>query len=211
MDVSDVKVTDEDCFLSRSMMIKAKNTIMKERTWINRVAQRDVTNVKRSGEWLNMESRNLVPGDLMKLTLGKSTHIKIRDVGGTFSSSFNGVVQCTIDYSGHVLPARTDRDVYVSKPWHTLHPDVTLSDSHSVELLLGPLSSFSKSGHDLVTDFCVVSKRTAHGCVADCAWTPSSIRVLCNRTNTVSDIAGRDIHFLFVIQYWKPVEGSVRS
>ena len=30
--------------------------------------QRDVTNVKRSGEWLNMESRNLVPGDLMKLT-----------------------------------------------------------------------------------------------------------------------------------------------
>ena len=29
--------------------------------------QRDVTNVKRS-EWLNMESRNLVPGDLMKLT-----------------------------------------------------------------------------------------------------------------------------------------------
>ena len=27
--------------------------------------QRDVTNVIRSGEWLNMESRNLVPGDLM--------------------------------------------------------------------------------------------------------------------------------------------------
>ena len=41
MDVSDVKVTDEDGFLFRSMMIKAKNTIMKERTWINRVAQRD--------------------------------------------------------------------------------------------------------------------------------------------------------------------------
>ena len=32
--------------------------------------QRDVTNVKRSGEWLNMESRNLVPGGLVKLTLG---------------------------------------------------------------------------------------------------------------------------------------------
>ena len=28
--------------------------------------QRDVTNVKRSGEWLNMESRNLVPGDFVK-------------------------------------------------------------------------------------------------------------------------------------------------
>ena len=39
--VSDVKVTDEDDFLSRSMMIKAKNIIMKERIWINRVAQRD--------------------------------------------------------------------------------------------------------------------------------------------------------------------------
>ena len=70
MDVNDVKVTDEDGFLSRSMMIKAKNTIMKERIWINRAAQRDVTLVKRSGEWLNMELRNLVPGDLMKLTLG---------------------------------------------------------------------------------------------------------------------------------------------
>ena len=39
MDVSDVKVTDEDGFLSRSMMIKSKNTIMKERIWINRVGQ----------------------------------------------------------------------------------------------------------------------------------------------------------------------------
>ena len=43
---------------------------MMEPIWINRVAQRGVANVKRSGEWLNMESKNLVPGDLMKLTLG---------------------------------------------------------------------------------------------------------------------------------------------
>ena len=64
MNVSDVNVTDEDDFLSRSTMIKAKNIIMKERTWIDRVAQRDVTNVKRSGQWLNIESRNLVPGGL---------------------------------------------------------------------------------------------------------------------------------------------------
>ena len=70
MTVSDVHVTDENGFVSCTMMIEAKNIIMKERTWINRVAQRDVTNVKRSGEWLNMESRNLVPGDLVKLTLG---------------------------------------------------------------------------------------------------------------------------------------------
>ena len=52
------------------MMIRTKNIIMKERTRINRVAQRDVTNVNRGGEWFNMESRNLVPGDLVKLTLG---------------------------------------------------------------------------------------------------------------------------------------------
>ena len=44
---------------------------------------------------------------------GKNTHIEIRDVVGTFFVSFNGVVQCTIDCSGHVLPTRTDRDVYV--------------------------------------------------------------------------------------------------
>ena len=40
MDASDVTVTDENGFLSRSMVIKAKNITMKERTWINRVAQR---------------------------------------------------------------------------------------------------------------------------------------------------------------------------
>ena len=37
MNVSDVKMTDEDSFLSNSMMIKAKNIIMKERIWINGV------------------------------------------------------------------------------------------------------------------------------------------------------------------------------
>ena len=41
MGVNDVKVTDEDGFLSCSMTIKAKNIIMRERIWINRVAQRD--------------------------------------------------------------------------------------------------------------------------------------------------------------------------
>ena len=38
MDVGDVKVTDEDGLLSCSMMIKAMNTIMKERLLTNRVA-----------------------------------------------------------------------------------------------------------------------------------------------------------------------------
>ena len=40
MNVSDAKVIDDDGFLSSSMTIKANNKIMKERTWINRVAQR---------------------------------------------------------------------------------------------------------------------------------------------------------------------------
>ena len=40
MNVSDVKVIDDDGFLSSGMTIKANNKIMKERTWINRVAQR---------------------------------------------------------------------------------------------------------------------------------------------------------------------------
>ena len=43
--------------MSNRIMINAKNTIMKERTWISRVVQRDA---KRSGEWFNMESKNLV-------------------------------------------------------------------------------------------------------------------------------------------------------
>ena len=38
MDVSDVKVTDEDGFLSCSMMINAMNTSMKERLLTDRVA-----------------------------------------------------------------------------------------------------------------------------------------------------------------------------
>ena len=37
MNVSDVKMTDEDSFLSNSTMIKAKNIIMQERIWINGV------------------------------------------------------------------------------------------------------------------------------------------------------------------------------
>ena len=42
----DVKMTAEDSFLSRGMMIKGRNIIMRERTWINLVAQRDVTNAQ---------------------------------------------------------------------------------------------------------------------------------------------------------------------
>ena len=51
-----------------------------------------------------------------QVLLGKNTHVEIRDVGGTFFVSFNGVVQCTIDSTGHVLHARADMDVHVSDP-----------------------------------------------------------------------------------------------
>ena len=71
-----------------------------------------------------------------QVPLGKSTHIENRDcsVRFFFFFEFNGVVQCTIDFTGHVLHARTDRDVYVSDPWHTAS-DVTLS-FRRFELLL---------------------------------------------------------------------------
>ena len=50
-----MKVTDEYVFLFRNMTIKTNTKNVKERPGINRVVQRDVTNVKRSGEWLNMD------------------------------------------------------------------------------------------------------------------------------------------------------------
>ena len=62
---------------------------------------------------------------LSQVLLGKSTHIENRDVVGKFSFSFNGVVQCAIDHTGHLLHACTDRDVYVSDPWQSAS-DVTL-------------------------------------------------------------------------------------
>ena len=57
------------------------------------------------GQEVRLEPR-LRPTD--PLPLGTSTHIEIRDVGGTFSVSFNGMVQCTTVFTGQVLPARTD-------------------------------------------------------------------------------------------------------
>ena len=52
MDVSGVKVIDEDGVLSRSVMIKAKNIIMKERIWINRVIS-EMSQMERSRCILN--------------------------------------------------------------------------------------------------------------------------------------------------------------
>ena len=43
VNVSDVKMTDDDSFLSRSMMIKIKNIIMKERMWTGLVTSKNET------------------------------------------------------------------------------------------------------------------------------------------------------------------------
>ena len=60
------------------------------------------------------------------MSLVKSIYSEILVVGGTFFVSFYGVVQCPKDRSGHVLHARTDRDVYVSDARYTVS-DGTLS------------------------------------------------------------------------------------
>ena len=78
-------------------------------------------------EWARSQAGTTAAIHRPRCRFWKSTRIEIRDVGGTFSVSFNGVVQCTTDYTGQVLPARTDRDVYVSDPWY-VSPDVILSN-----------------------------------------------------------------------------------
>ena len=80
MDVCDVKVIDEDVLMASNMMINAKNTFVKERIWIDRVALcctceepnlhldfclRDVTDGMRSPRKLPVEvvSMNFSGGD----------------------------------------------------------------------------------------------------------------------------------------------------
>ena len=67
----DVKVTNEDGLLSRSMMMKAKDIIMNDR--ISAVREEPTYTLNPTSEMrnavvsgLNTESRNLVPGDLVK-------------------------------------------------------------------------------------------------------------------------------------------------
>ena len=115
-------------------MIKAKNIIMKERIWINRVISEIMFSVSDTVPLHDeriITVRHVNQGcecPRSQAGTGKSAHIEIRDVVGTFSFSFNGEAQCTIDFTGHVLHARTDRDVYVSDPWHAAS-GVTLSSS----------------------------------------------------------------------------------
>ena len=66
----------------------------------------------------------------LRVPLGKSTHVEIRNVRVTCFVSFNGEVQCTIDYTRHVLHARIDSNVFVSDTWQTAS-NVTLRSPQS--------------------------------------------------------------------------------
>ena len=70
MNVNDLKVSDEDGLLSRSMMIKAKNIIMKERIWINRVINETTfeTHCEATGIFLPSISVEM-------LTIAACTHV----------------------------------------------------------------------------------------------------------------------------------------
>ena len=123
-------------------------------------------------------------------------------------------MQCTIDDTGHVLHARTDRDVYVSDPWHTAS-DVTLSvplclcnsrlqqSAHRVDSL-----THSRWLKDLEHPSLFVGaigapdrdqlswKESLHRSPREQSThlTPSSIRALRSHTSTVSDIGQSDNH-----------------
>ena len=81
---------------------------------------------------------------------------------------------------------------------------------HRVELLLVILQAWSRSCDRLLSLPCIccmghairvegsaldIAALSLHAHLnAVCAWTPSSIRVLCNRTSTLGEIAGSDIY-----------------
>ena len=126
--ISDVKVSDEDSFLSCSMMIKAKRTpswrsesgsIVWPATLCFSLASRQWHSVTRRvcvitvREKTRITPRTLparchkcetqwcvVEHGVKEPGAGKNTHIEIRDVVGTFFVSFHREMQCTIDYTG---------------------------------------------------------------------------------------------------------------
>ena len=54
-----------------------------------------------------MEYKATIQEGVMKFHL---THKEIHDDNGTFIVTFNGLLQCTMDYTNHVLHACSDRD-----------------------------------------------------------------------------------------------------
>ena len=144
MDVSDMKVTDEDSFCPTAWWTKQRTSSWRNEfgslwSWQFRIMQRKFTlsrtgqvgpiqgvqdctcECPRSQAGYMVRSMHLTPmwsGWMLQHVVvesgaRKNAHIEICDVVGTFFVSFNGVVQCTIDCSGHMLPTRTDRDVCV--------------------------------------------------------------------------------------------------
>ena len=240
---NDVKVSDEDGFLSCSMMIKAKNIIMKERIWINRVAQRDHVfsilhpdtvrlrwayhlqfernpvctwilparchrwktvvaywtatlwdSLSKSvedipGVWIYSRSSRLHVRMSKKsnwnygcdppsqVPFGKSTHMEIHDVGRAFFVSFNGVVQCTVDYTGHdfVFSQSSWIWFFVSRGRAQFVAWLKASRLNSIVALFISMQHWVSITSD--TEQC------------------GQFRVPRNRTSTVSDSAGRDNHF----------------
>ena len=108
---------------------------------------------------------------------------RIRDVVSTFFVSFNRVVRCTIDYTGHALHAQCLLLVILF-----VHPD------HAFVAWLNP--SCRRTG--LPTLQHCLSHETCRSHRTQSSTRSSEFsRTLRNRTSTVSDIAGRDIHFQF--------------
>ena len=81
------------------------------------------------------------------LPLGTSTHIEFRDVGSTFSVSFNGMVQCTPVFTGQVLPARTDYTSVTCAACSMTNEMATPSESFSACDWCGALCWFLRFGH----------------------------------------------------------------
>ena len=69
-----------------------------------------------------------------------NTHNEIQDVDGTFFVTFNGLLQCTMDYTDHVLHARTDRDTVTDS-------DLAATPSSNDWSVLGATTPVKEQGH----------------------------------------------------------------
>ena len=170
---SDVKVTDEDALLSRRMMIKAKNIIMKDWIWIKAVHtetefsrepyQQDVTSVKRSGTWLNMESKNLAPKCLA------SRCVPNKPI--EFPSTVLGWLHWR-----HALEQRTGRKLESSDDswcWRYVLSRSTEKGGSHVERVMTK-SDISCHICTIATSFSVFQKAPSRVCQRSCWWTSSN-------------------------------------
>ena len=68
------------------------------------------------------------------------THKEIHDVDGTFFVTFNGLLQCTMDETDHVLHACTDRDTVTDS-------DLAATPSSNDWSVLGAMTLVKEQGH----------------------------------------------------------------